>query len=104
MIEHQFGYHPEPTPVSSTKKLFELAEGVVVRVDVIVIGDVIAVIALGGRIEREQPERRDTELLQVVKLAGQPTEVANAVCVGIGKGLDVYLINDGVPVPVRIVL
>ena len=64
-----------------------------------VVGDVVAVVAAGRRIERQQPQRGDAEILQIVELFGQPGEIADAVIVAVGKGLDVKLVDDGVLVP-----
>ena len=64
-----------------------------------VVGDVVAVVAAGRGIERQQPQRGDAEVLQVVELLGQAGEVADAVVVAVGERLDVKLIDDRVLVP-----
>jgi hypothetical protein len=70
-----------------------------IGIDRAVVGDVVAVVAAGRRIERQQPQRGDAELLQVAELFGQSCEIADAVIVAVGKGLDVQLIDDGILVP-----
>ena len=72
------------------------------RVDALVVGDVVAVVAQRRGIERQQPQRRDAEVLQIVELAPQALEIADAVIVGIEERLDVQLIDDRVLVPQRI--
>ena len=52
-----------------------------VGIDAAVVGDVVAVVLAGARIERQQPERVDAEVLQIVELLGQAGEVADAVAV-----------------------
>ncbi len=64
-----------------------------------VVGDVVAVVAAGRGIERQQPQRGDAEVLQIAELFGQAGEIADPVIVAVGKGLDVELIDDGVLVP-----
>ena len=77
----------------------EVAHRAEVGIDAAVVGDVVAVVAAGARIERQQPERGDAEVLQVVELLGQPGEIADAVVVAVGERLDVKLIDDRVLVP-----
>src|SRR5205085_10613060 len=52
-----------------------------------------------GPIEREQPENVDAEVLQVVELARQSLEIADAVVVRVEERLDVRLVDDAVFVP-----
>ncbi len=81
----------------------EVLERAVIRVDVLVIGDVVAVIAQRRRIERQQPDAGDAEARHVIELGVQPREIADAVVVGIEERLHVELVDDGVFVPKRIV-
>ena len=83
-------------------KRLEVAQRAVVRVDVGVVGDVVAVVAQRRGIERQQPDRGDAEVLQVVELRGQAAEVADAVAVAVEEGPDVDLVDDRVLVPERI--
>ena len=62
-------------------ELDEVAERAVLRVDAVVVGDVVAVVAVGRRVERQQPEAGDAEAGEVVEPPRQPVEVADAVAV-----------------------
>ena len=53
------------------------------RVDVAVVGNVVAVVAAGARIERQQPQRGDAEVVQIVEPLGQAGEIADAVAVAV---------------------
>ena len=75
-----------------------------IGIDAAIVGDVVAVVAAGRWIERQQPKRGDAEFLQVVELLGQPGEVADAVVVAVGERLDVQLIDDGVLEPELVLL
>ena len=92
-----------PRRCASATKLAEVLERAVVGMHVGVVGDVVAVVAQRRRIERQQPDRVDAELLDVVEPLGQPGEVADAVAVGVVERLDVHLIDDGVLVPERVI-
>ena len=67
-----------------------------------IVGDVVAVVAQRRGIERQQPDRRHAERLDVVEPFEQAGKVADAVAVGVAEGLDVQLIDDGVAVPFAI--
>ena len=77
----------------------EVAQRAVGRIDAAVVGDVVAVVAQRGGVERQDPDRIDAELLHVVELLHQPGEVADAVVVAVEEGFDVQLIDDRVLVP-----
>jgi hypothetical protein len=80
-------------------ELDEVAERAVPAVDAVVVGDVVAVIAVRRRLERSEPERVDAEALEVVEPAAQPLEVAAAVAGGVHERLDVQAVDDGVLEP-----
>src|SRR4029077_823090 len=63
--------------------------------DVVAVGDIVTVVLQGRRIEREQPDGRYSEVLEVIQFTQQPLEIANPVVIGVTKGLNVELINEG---------
>ena len=69
------------------------------RVDAVVVRHVVAVVAVGRRIERLEPEAGDAEPGEVVQPARQAVEVADAVAVAVDVLLDVEAVDDGVLVP-----
>ena len=88
---------------SRADEVAEILAGAVGRMDVVVVGDVVAVVAHRRRIERQKPDRVDPELLNVVELVRQSMEIADAILVRIKERLDVQLVDDRVLVPERIV-
>ncbi len=70
------------------------------RVDVAVVGDVVAVVVLRRGVERRDPQRVDTQLGEVGEPRRDAGEVADAVAVAVGEAADVDLVDDGVPPPV----
>jgi hypothetical protein len=52
----------------------EVAERAVARVDAVVVGDVVAVVAVRRRLEGTEPQSVDAEALQVVEPSAQPFE------------------------------
>ncbi len=103
VVDHQLGDHLEPAPVGLVQENLEVLDRAVGGMDAGVVGDVVAVVAPGGGIERQDPDRRHPQVAQVVELGGQPLEVAAAVAVRVEEGPHVDLVDDGVLVPERIV-
>ncbi len=80
-------------------EVHELAERAVLRVDVVVIGDVVAVVAVGRRVERLEPETCHAEPREVVQPARQSREIAHAIAIAVHVLLDVEAVNHRVLVP-----
>ena len=79
----------------------EGGEVAVLVVDVEVVRDVVAVVLLGRRVARVQPDGVDAERLDVVEVLADPVEVADAVAGRVGERAHVHLVDErGLP-PVR---
>ena len=70
VVDDQLGDDAQIAAVRLAHKGLEIGHLAVGRVDVLVVGDVVAVVAQRRGIERQQPQRRDAEILQVIELAG----------------------------------
>ena len=72
--------------------------------DVVEVRDVVAAVAQRARVERQQPDAVDADLLQVVELVGEPAEVAGAVVVAVVEAAQVDLVEDRRLEPLRLAL
>ena len=97
--QHQFGDDPDAASMRFAQEHAEVAERAVGGVHLPVVRNVIPVVAQRGGVERQQPQRGDPELLQVVELVDQAAEVPDAVAVAVMEGTDVDLVDDRVLVP-----
>ena len=68
-------------------------------VDAIEVGNVVAIVAVGGWIEGLEPHARDAKALQVVQPPHQALEIAYAIAIRVLVLLDVEAVDDGVLVP-----
>src|SRR5436190_19382840 len=102
MVDHQLRDDAQTAPLGLAHKRFEIAEGSVDRIDGIIIRDVIPIVLERRWIKRQQPQRRDAQVLQVIELLRQATKVTNAVRVAIEERANGYFIDDGAFVPERI--
>ena len=64
-----------------------------------VVGDVVAPVDVGRRVDRVEPDGRDAEPLQVVELAGQPSEIPDSVTVCVGERPGIHLVEDALAPP-----
>ncbi len=90
---------PDPAVVALVDQLDEVAERAQPRVDAVVVGHVVAVVPVGRRVDRVEPDRADPEPGQVVQPAGQPAQVTHPVAVGVLERLDVDAVDDRLLVP-----
>src|SRR5690554_132658 len=103
MVDDQFGQDPQPSAVRFLNEAAGILQGAVVGADAGILSDIITVIAPWRRIERQYPDGIHAKAHDVVELLDQAFEIANAVIVGVEKGLDVHLVDDGVLVPQGVV-
>ena len=102
VVDDQLRDHAHAHPVGLADELPEVAAGPVGRMDVKVVGNVVAVVAQRRRIERQQPQAGHSQVLQVREFLNQPGKIANPVIVRVVEGLGMQLIDDRILVPVGI--
>jgi hypothetical protein len=99
VVDHEIDDDANPALLGAVSKLHEVAERAVTLVDVVIVADVVAVVAMRRGLERHQPDRRDPEPVQIVETTHQPLEIADAVAVGIHIGADGQAVDHRVLVP-----
>jgi hypothetical protein len=99
VIRDEVDHDADATVARGPDELDELPGRAEPLVDAVVVGDVVAVVAVGRRLERHQPDTCDAQPRQVVDLPDQAVEVADAVAVGVAERLDVEAVDDRVLPP-----
>src|SRR3984893_4181821 len=99
VIDDELGDDADAARMRGVDEMAQVCDGSVVGMDGAIIADVVTVIEPGGRIKRQQPDRRGAEIGNVVELGNEAREVADAVLVRIEERFDVQLIDDRVLVP-----
>src|SRR5438034_1486938 len=102
VVDDQLGDDPQIAAMCFSHEVLEIRHPSIGRIDVLVIGDVIAVVAQRRGIEGQQPQRGNTEILQIIELSAQSLEIAAPIVIGVEERLDVKLIDDRVLVPHRL--
>jgi hypothetical protein len=99
VIDDQLREDADVMRVRGIDELLEMIQRAVDGIDGRIVGDVVAVVTQRRRVERQQPDAGDAQIVQVGDLLRQPGEVADAVVVAVVEGADVRLVDDRVLVP-----
>ena len=73
------------------------------RVDVAVVGDVVAAVGERRHVPRGEPDGVDPEVAQVAEPRAHAGEIADAVAVGVGEAARIDLVDEGVAPPLALV-
>jgi hypothetical protein len=98
-LHDQVEEHAHAAAVGLEQELSEVAARPEPSVDPVVVGDVVAVVAVRRRIHGCEPKRIDAEALEVVEPITKTSEVANAVPVSVHERLDREAVDDSVAIP-----
>ena len=100
VVRHrEFDDHLHAALAGLAQELHEVAQRAVARADAVIVGDIVAIIAVRRGVEGQQPETGDTEAREMVQAHGEAAEVADAVPVAVHVRLDVDAVDDRVLVP-----
>jgi hypothetical protein len=95
VVGHEVDDQPEAELGRAGAQGVEVVERAEERIDVDVVGDVVAGVVLGRRVERREPDRVDAEVGEGVQPRGDAGQVADAVAVRVGERARVHLVDDG---------
>jgi hypothetical protein len=88
-----------PRSCNAGEQLVEVGQRPEQRVDVLVVGDVVAVVVLRRAVDRRQPDHVGAQPRDVVEVVDDAPQVADAVAVGVGERARVDLVDDGLGPP-----
>jgi len=80
----------------------EIGERAEQRIDVAIVGDVIAEVGHGRGIDRRDPDRIDAEPAEIIETPPDAFEVADAVAIAVLKRARIDLIDDAALPPQRL--
>ena len=99
VVGDQVDDHLEPELVGPGQQRVGVRQRAEERVDVAVVGDVVAVVVLRRGVERRDPEGVDAEVAEVGQPRGDAREVADAVAVAVRERAHVDLVGDRLAPP-----
>ena len=89
MVDHQFGDDLQTPRVRLADEGTEVGQGAVLGMNVLVIGNIVAVVPHRRRIERQQPQGVHAQILEIIQALNQAAEIADPIVVTVAKRLDV---------------
>ena len=99
VIERQIRHNAHAAAVQLRNELFKVLHRAVIRMDGVVVRDIVAIIAQGAGIKRREPQAVHAEPLEVIQLIDDPAQRAYLlIAIGL-KGADEGLVEDGIVVP-----
>ena len=99
VVDHQVHDDLQAALVGLGQHLVHVGERAEHRVDVLIVGDVIAVVVLRGLEHRGQPQHVHAQTGQIVQARGDALDVAHAVVVRILEAARIDLVDDRVRPP-----
>ena len=101
MVDHEIEQDPNVPLLRFGQKPVEIRHGAELRIDALIIGNVVAEIDLGRREKRRDPDTVHAEFFQIIEVPGDAIEVADAVPVGVAEAPGIDLVQHRVAPPVR---
>ena len=94
MVDHQVHHQLDATLMHAGQQLLPVGQRAELVHDVLVVADVVAVVVVGRLVDRRQPDHVDAQVLEIIELADNPAQVADAVAVAVAKAAGIDLIDD----------
>ena len=99
VVDDEVHHDLQTAPVRLGEQLVHVLQRAEQRVDVLVVGDVVAVVVLRGPVDRGQPQHVHAKISQIIETAGDALQVADAVAVRVLEGTRVDLVDHRVGPP-----
>ena len=103
VVEHQVHDHVQAAGVGLVEQGAEIVHRAVSWGDVVVVGDIVAVVFERRGIDGQQPDAVDPQVFDVVEFSDQAAQVAAPVGVAIAEGAHVHFVENGVFVPESVI-
>ena len=100
VVHHQVHNQLHAPAVAGVPQALPVLHGAEFLHDLLVPGDVVAVVVVGGLIDRREPDGVYAQLFQIVQFLQHPGQVADPVAVGIAEAAGVHLVDHQVFDPV----
>jgi len=111
MVDDKVNDDANATRMAGFQQLFKIIQRAVIRVDRLVIGDVVTMVGRRG-IDWHEPQRADSQVIrglrvavvQIVQLLNDALKIADAIAVAVFKGAHKDFIEDHIIPPARNIL
>src|SRR5690242_1223069 len=94
MVDDKVNNHPDAAHAGLAGELDEVTQRTEPGIHAVVIGDIVAIVAIGGGVERKEPDTADTDAREIVESSGQAREISDTVAVAVQVAFDVDRIDN----------
>ena len=102
MIQDELGDDADSPFVSGFQESLEISESSVIGIDLKVVRDIVPVVTQWRRIERQNPDRCNAEILKIIEFLYETAEVSDTVPVSVPERLYMDLIDNRIFIPERV--
>jgi hypothetical protein len=99
MAEHLVDHHFQAEPMRLGQQAIEIGQRAEQRIDVTVVGNVVAEISHRRLEEWRDPDRIHTEARHIVEPLDDARQIAHAIAVRVEKAARIDLVDDGTAPP-----
>jgi hypothetical protein len=93
MIDHEIHHHSDAPFLGFGDEKIHVRQGPEFRIDILIIGDIIAIIGVGGFIDWGEPNDADSEVFEIIEFGENAFDIADAVAVAVAIRTRIDLIN-----------
>ena len=102
VVDDEVHEDADAPPPGLVDQLLHVLHGAVLRVNLPIVADIVAIIRVGGAVHGAQPDGPHPQLLEVVQAADDAGDVPDAVAVGILEAAGVDLVDERVLPPLHL--
>ena len=103
VVHHQIQHDLQPQLMGFGQQGVKIRHGAESRLNLTVVGNVIAVVHLRGLVDGDEPQHIHPQIGQVGQLGTDAVQVAQTVAVGVAEALGVDLIDNGLFPPLGVI-
>ncbi len=93
VVDDKVNHHFHAPGVHFAQETVKILHGAEFRVDPPVIGDIIAVVIVRGRIERRNPDHIHAQIFQIIQVLRDPVQIPDTITVAVRKAARINLID-----------
>ena len=99
VVDHQIHHDLQTALVRFGKQLVHILQRAEQRIDILIIGNIVAIVILRRLVDRAQPHHVHAKIGQIIETAGDAFQVADAVAVRVLEGTRIHLVHHRVGPP-----
>ena len=103
VIQHQVHDDADVARMRRFDQVFELVQRPIGFIHAVIVGNVIAIVAQGRRVDRHDPNTIHAEGLQIIELFSQPAQIAASIAIAILESADGNFLKNCILVPEGII-